>query len=407
MKTIELLQNTIQHYAWGSPTAIPDLLEQENPSGQPWAELWMGAHPKAPSQINRHGRWVSLIDLIREKPEEILGPQVARQFDRKLPYLFKVLAASKPLSIQAHPNLDQARRGFNSENEQNIPLDAAHRNYKDDNHKPECICALTEFIALQGFRAIPEIVSMMTAACPVNLAHELQRLKTDPGPKGLKHFYSALMNLESPVQKQVVAEALQNSAKIPDADIAFWMERLAEAYPADLGILSPILLNLIRLRPGQALFLPAGELHAYLKGLGIELMANSDNVLRGGLTPKHIDLPELLRVVRFEPRPIGILKAEARDETESVFVTPAHEFVLSTITTSAEAGYLSLQTRSAEILLCTDGDAFIEDIDGGSRLAMKKGDSVMVPSAVARYRISGSASFFKAATPVRHDQHLE
>ena len=400
MKTIELLQNTIQHYEWGSPTAIPDLLGQRNPSGKPWAELWMGAHPKAPSRINRDGRWLSLIEILQGRPDEILGRQVARRFDNKLPYLFKVLAASKPLSIQAHPNLSQAQSGFKSENEKKIPLDAKNRNYKDDNHKPECICALTPFVALYGFRVISEIIALIEAACPMSLAQEVQRLKTNPDPKGLKSFYSELMNFGSIKQAQIVAEALQNLEHISDPDIILWMKRLAEEYPSDIGILTPILLNLIRLEPGQALFLPAGELHAYLEGLGIELMANSDNVLRGGLTPKHIDLSELLRVVQFEPRPIHILKTETKTDNETVYITPAREFILSFVNVAVEADYRSPQSRSAEILLCTDGQAVIQDLAGASRREIKKGDSVLVPAAVAGYRINGNATLYKAGTPV-------
>ena len=170
MKIIALLQNTIQFYAWGSPSAIPDLLDKKNPSGKPWAELWMGAHSKAPSWVSCEGQWLSLIELIRKYPHDILGREISEKFHNKLPYLFKVLAAAKPLSIQAHPDLAQAKEGFERENRQNIPLDAPNRNYKDDNHKPECICALSKFYALYGFRSISEIVSLMTTACPAGLS---------------------------------------------------------------------------------------------------------------------------------------------------------------------------------------------------------------------------------------------
>ncbi len=400
MNSIARLQNTIQHYAWGSPSAIPELLGQANSAGDPWAELWMGAHPKAPSQIIHDGQRMSLADIIRSHPNDILGPTVARRFNNRLPYLFKVLAAAKPLSIQAHPNLAQAQAGFRRENELQIPLDAPRRNYRDDNHKPECICALTEFIAMYGFRKIPMINSLLIAVCPESLAQELQHLKSNPSSKGLKQFYSELMNLDEDRQKAVVAEALRNIDRTADPDIIFWMKRLNNEYPSDLGILSPILLNLIRLKPGQALYLPAGELHAYLEGLGIELMANSDNVLRGGLTPKHIDLPELLRVVHFEPRPISILETENQGSNENVFLTPAPEFMLSTFTVSPESDYLSAAIRGAEILLCTNGIARIQNMARENSLEIKKGDSVLVPAAVEGYRISGKATLYKAGTPV-------
>jgi len=400
MKTIGLLQNKIQFYAWGSPTAIPDLLQTPNPSGKPWAELWMGAHPKAPSLVNCEGHWRSLVELIQQYPHHILGPKIAEKFHNKLPYLFKVLAAAKPLSIQAHPDLDQAREGFERENAQNIRLDAPIRNYKDDNHKPECICALSKFYALYGFRTISEIEAMMTAVCPVGLSEELERLKANPDAHGLKKFYTDLMTMDPLNQKRIIGEALQNVHNISDQDAVSWIKRLAKEYPSDIGVLSPMLLNLICLEPGQALFLPAGELHAYLAGLGIELMANSDNVLRGGLTSKHIDLPELLKVVHFEPRSINLLKTEDRGENEKIFINPAREFDLSLISVSAAHSYLSSSDRSAEILLCTDGEVWMQDIGSLANIHLKKGNSVMIPAAVKGYKLSGHGVFYKAAVPI-------
>lgn len=400
MKKIELLQNTIQFYAWGSTSAIPGLLNKENPSGKPWAELWMGAHSKAPSWVSCEGQRQSLIDWIRQYPHDILGRKISERFHNKLPYLFKVLAAAKPLSIQAHPDLAQAKEGFERENKQNISLDAAMRNYKDDNHKPECILAVSKFYALYGFRTISEIVGLITTACPVGLSRELDHLKTMPDSHGLKKFYTALMTMDPAKQKRVVDEAVQNIDKIYDQDSAIWMKKLSEEYPSDIGILSPILLNLICLEPGQALFLPAGELHAYLAGLGIELMANSDNVLRGGLTAKHIDLPELLKVVNFEPHPVELLETKDCGANEKLFITPADEFVLSLITVSEEKSYISSTHRSADILLCSGGEATMQDTGTKNSIHIKKGDSVLIPAAVKAYKISGNAGFYKAAVPL-------
>lgn len=400
MKTVALLQNTIQHYAWGSTSAIPKLLNRDNPSGKPWAELWMGAHPKASSWIIREGHRQSLIDLIRQYPLDILGREISEKFHNKLPYLFKVLAAAKPLSIQAHPDLAQAKAGFEKENKHNIPLDAPNRNYKDDNHKPECICALSKFYALYGFRTISEIVGLMTAACPGGLTRELDHLKTLPNSDGLRQFYTALMTMDPVKQKRVVDEAVQNIDNIFDENSAVWMKKLSEAYPSDIGILSPILLNLVCLEPGQALFLPAGELHAYLAGLGVEVMANSDNVLRGGLTAKHIDLPELLRVVNFEPRPVDLLETEDCGVNEKLFKTPAEEFVLSIISVSETNPYGSSTPRSAEILFCSHGEAIMQAAGTQDSLDIKQGNSVLIPAAVKAYKISGNAVFYKAAVPI-------
>jgi mannose-6-phosphate isomerase len=399
MQTIGLLKNTVQHYAWGSATAIPDLLNADNPSGEPWAELWMGAHPKAPSHVNYNGTWRPLNELIQERPHEILGRQVSEKYNKTLPYLFKVLAAAKPLSIQAHPNLEQAAEGFARENSQNIPLDAPSRNYRDNNHKPECICALSRFYALYGFRKIPEIIALMTAASQSELTDELDRLRSNPDTNGLKAFYSALMTMGKSRQKRVVDETLENIAQISDQDSVYWIKKLSREYPSDIGIISPMLLNLICLEPGQALFLPAGQLHAYLEGLGIELMANSDNVLRGGLTPKHIDLPELLKVVHFEPLQVRILDKEKMGVNETVFVNPAEEFDLATITVSENTPYVRSTAESAAILLCTDGAAQIHEMESGSKLKFKKGDSAIVPAAVENYEIRGQAVLFKASVP--------
>jgi mannose-6-phosphate isomerase len=400
MKTIGLLKNTVQHYAWGSPTSIPKLLGQQNPSGRPWAELWMGAHPKAPSLVNYEDQWVSLKELIEQHPQAMLGSRTAARFNNTLPYLFKVLAVAKPLSIQAHPNLQQAKAGFARENRQGIALDAPHRNFKDDNHKPECICAMSEFYALCGFRNISDIVAMVSVSCPQGLADELENLKKNSNSRGLRRFFMTLMNMDSKLRKRVIHETLHHIDNFSDPSLAYWIRRLAAEYPTDIGILSPMLLNLVCLQPGQALFLPPGELHAYLKGMGIELMANSDNVLRGGLTLKHIDLPQLANAAHFKPHTIHILAAAESGENEKIYSSPAEEFVLSAVCVSGKRFYESSTSRSIEILLCTDGKATIKDCGSGDILKIKRGNSIIIPAAVKRYTIDGQAVFYKATVPI-------
>ncbi len=400
MRTIKLLKNTVQNYAWGSPTAIPELLGEQNPSHEPRAELWMGAHPKAPSFVNYNGQWLSLAELITKYPQEILGNDVALAFDNKLPYLFKVLAAAKPLSIQAHPSLNQAKEGFERESERGIAMDAPNRNYKDDNHKPECLCALSPFLVMYGFRNIHDILALMGKNCSGELAGELDLLKQQPDSRGLKRFFTDLMTMDCQRQKRVVDEAVQNAHQYSDEDFAFhWMTRLSNEYPTDIGILAPLLLNLIELKPGEALFLPAGELHAYLEGVGMEVMANSDNVLRGGLTPKHIDVPELLKVVNFKPRPVNILEAVKKNKNERVYASNADEFVLSVVSISAGSPYQSLESRSVEIMLCTEGAAYLKDKGSQEIINIKKGDSAIIPAAVIGYSITGDALIYKAAVP--------
>ena len=397
MKQISMLKNTVQEYAWGSYTAIAELLGNPYPSVNPQAELWMGAHPKAPSLIEYEGKRLSLAEVIENNPEEILGKAAARKFDNRLPYLFKVLAAAKPLSIQAHPNQEQAEEGFERENRLGIPMVASNRNYKDDSHKPECLCALTRFWGLRGFRSISEILSLTKKICPVELEPELRDLRKHPDSSGLKSFFHALMTMTPERKRNTITQAVCTAQKENDP-IFKWILRLYDDYPQDIGVLSPIFLNLICLEPGQAMFLPAGELHAYLDGVGIELMANSDNVLRGGLTPKHIDVPELLRVLDFTAGKPAILLPRKISGYESVYDSPAEEFILSVISLRPGMSDAQFFPQSAEILLCTQGEAILTA--GEQSLSLAKGMSVMVPCAAETYHLKGNATFYKAAVPV-------
>jgi len=401
MTGICLLKNSIQEYAWGSYTAIPELLGNDSPANTPQAELWMGAHPKAPSKVKCNGKWRSLLELIDKNSQDILGEKVAQKFKNRLPYLFKVLAAAKPLSIQAHPSLGQAGEGFERESRLGIPLDAPNRNYKDDNHKPECICALSAFWALNGFRKIPDMISLMDKICPQGLKKEFDLFRHQPDSRGLKEFFKAMLTTDRTIQKQIINDAVKNAAQVKDKDKAYqWMIDLHEQYPADIGVFSPIILNLIRLEPGQAMFIPAGTLHAYLDGVGIELMANSDNVLRGGLTPKHVDVKELLNVLNFEEREINILKMEKINSCEHRYESHAQEFSLSVIAVKTDAGYFSLDKRCVEILLCTDGNAVVTDLAGNNSVAISKGMSILIPAVLEKYSIKGNAVFYKAAVPI-------
>ena len=401
MTGICLLKNPIQEYAWGSYTAIPELLGSDSPAKTPQAELWMGAHPKAPSKVKCNGKWRSLLALIDENSKDILGEKVAPKFQNRLPYLFKVLAAAKPLSIQAHPSLEQAKKGFKRENKLSIPLDAPDRNYKDDNHKPECICALTFFWALNGFRKISAIVSLLERICPQGLKKEFDFLRQKPDSDGLKHFFQTVMTMDRKSQKQVVDDAVKNVEPVKSDNKAYqWMIDLNKEYPSDIGVLSPIILNLICLKPGQAMFLPAGTLHAYLDGVGIELMANSDNVLRGGLTPKHVDVKELLNILDFEEREINILDMKRINPCEYRYESHAEEFALSIIKVKTDMDYYSPDKRCVEILLCTDGDALVTDLAENKCVPVKKGMSILIPAVVKKYGIKGDAVFYKAAVPI-------
>ncbi|MGD9073328.1 MAG: mannose-6-phosphate isomerase, class I [Desulfobacterales bacterium] len=400
MQRIGILKNTIQPYAWGSHTAIAELLGTRPEPDTPQAELWMGAHPKAPSLMAVDAEWVSLEELIERYPQEMLGRRAAVMFHNKLPFLFKVLAAARPLSLQAHPSFAQARQGFERENAQGIPLDAPQRNYRDANHKPECICALTPFWVLHGFRKIPEILALGSRLDLAVFEDLLNVLRNRPDAQGLKSFFKALMTL-SPAKRALLTEqAVKTALAFASEDPVYrWMGELGKAYPGDVGILGPILLNLILLQPGQALYLPAAELHAYLEGTGIELMANSDNVLRGGLTPKHVDIEELLRVLNFEERTAHVLTPRSTAGGERVYECPAREFVLSTITVVSKTTYSSPRVRGIEILLCTAGAGKVTDQGTGEEVALPKGRAALVPAAVKGYVLEGEAVVYKAAVP--------
>lgn len=396
-----LLKNTIQEYAWGSYTAIPELLGYDSPANTPQAELWMGAHPKAPSKVKYNGKWRSLLELIDNEPQNILGEKVARKFNNRLPYLFKVLAAAKPLSIQAHPNSDQAGEGFERENRLGIPLDAPIRNYKDDNHKPECICALTSFWALNGFRKISDMIHLLGKICPRALKQDFDLFRQQPDSLGLKEFFKAIMKLDQTTQKLIIDDAVKHAEQLKHKNSAYkWMIDLNEEYPSDIGVLSPMVLNLICLEPGQAMFLPAGTLHAYLDGVGIELMANSDNVIRGGLTAKHIDVEELLNILDFEERDINILEMKKVNPCEHQYESQVDEFALSVVTVKTDTMYERSDKKYVEILLCTDGDAEVADIASNNSIVVKKGMSILIPAVVEKYGIKGNAVFYKAGVPI-------
>jgi mannose-6-phosphate isomerase len=338
--------------------------------------------------------------LIDQHPLEILGEDITRRFGKALPYLFKVLAADRPLSIQAHPSKHQAVAGYAKENREKIALDASDRNYRDDNHKPEIICALTSFWGLNGFRPASAAAALLAPVCPDVLQNALLDLKHSRGG-GLKPFFTVMMTLAEDERRDAAQEVLEKAGVLKDNSPVYrWMIDLARAYPADMGVLSPVLLNLIRLEPGQAMYLPAGQLHAYLDGVGIELMANSDNVLRGGLTPKHVDVPELLSVVRFEETSIQVLEPRPLGPAESGYDCPAEEFSLTVIRPGNGQPYVSPSVRSVEMLLCTAGEGRIEDGGQGVRLTMNKGDSFMIPAGLQSYAIGGNVIVYKAAVPL-------
>lgn len=389
---ISRLRNTVQTYAWGSRTGIAGFLGRE-PSGGPEAELWMGAHPKAPSEVEIDGRWVSLVEVIRDAPADVLGHRAARSA-AALPFLLKILAAGRALSIQAHPDRRQAEAGCRREDAAGIPRDAPRRNYRDASPKPEIIYALTPFAALRGFRPPAEVLGLMR---PLGLLELLPEIGEALGRGDLAGFFGAYMGLGARRLAGVLGRALEAAEGRAAEDEAFsWVVELERQFPGDRGVLAPLYLHVLELAPGQALFTGPGVLHAYLEGVGIELMANSDNVVRGGLTPKHVDVDELRAILRFEAQAPELLTPVAA-AGERRFSAGGGELELAVVELAEGEVYRRGGGRGAEILLCGSGGGEIRDSAGGAPAAFGRGDSFLVPAAVPGYRIEGRASLFRAA----------
>ncbi|MFG3291436.1 mannose-6-phosphate isomerase, class I [Streptomyces sp. NPDC048179] len=383
---MDRLDNTIRPYAWGSPTAIPKLLGVE-PSGEPQAEMWMGAHPGAPSRTERG----TLVDIIDANPKAELGEAAVAKFGPRLPFLLKILAAGAPLSLQVHPDLEQAREGYEDEERRGIPVDAPHRNYKDANHKPELICALTEFDGLCGFRAPEQAAELLDGLGVDSLKPYVDLLRAHPEEAALREVLTAILTADREEMAHTVAEATAACTRLGGDHLPY--ADLAHHYPGDPGVIAAMLLNYVRLQPGEALFLGAGIPHAYLDGLGVEIMANSDNVLRCGLTPKHVDVPELLRVVRFEAGDPGVLRPEAAPDGEEVYETPIDEFRLSRYVLPEGTTAHDLTLPTPQILLCTAGTVRTGEYD------LAPGQSVFVPAG-EKAEVSGAGTVFRATVIV-------
>jgi mannose-6-phosphate isomerase len=359
----------------------------------------MGAHPGSPSRIWFDGRWQPLSKLIERYPDELLGRLVAERFDRTLPYLFKVLAAGEPLSIQAHPDAQQALDGFQRENLKGLSLSDPQRNYKDDRPKPECMCALAPFTGLCGFRPPNEMMAIIEPVWPTNDALALGTLLSSKNPDALRDLFLFLMHLDRGRRTELITRVVDNAARFVDQNEAYgWVIRLHQKYPGDIGVLAPLMLNLMRLQPGEAVFLPAGQLHAYLDGFGIEVMANSDNVLRGGLTPKHVDVRELMTILDFRPYKPETLTPHFQTDTEGIYDSPADSFRLSQLTIAARQPHeVPERPEGPEIILGVEGAAVIRKGHGEGDTTIGKGESVFIPAAVGTYTITGDARLFKAA----------
>lgn len=392
--SIYKLRNIIQTYNWGSITSLHEMFNIENPMHSPQAEMWMGAHRRGCSEIANQG--TALSDLLDEDTPNMLGSYTAMRFG-ELPYLLKVIAAESPLSIQVHPSKVKAEEGFQREERLGIPNDASNRNYKDDNHKPELVYALTFFLALNGFRPIEEIIALFGELNIPSMNPALQSLITQPNESGLKAFFKHIMTL-SERDKQDALTELGKSLTLPAKshlarDAFHTIEILLGHYKNDLGLFTPLLLNIVELAPGEAMFLHAETPHAYISGTALEIMANSDNVIRAGLTSKHIDINELFQNLSFEPRPAYSSRVKPVEKGSRLnFPVPVDDFCFDII--YSKEFDQKYYTRSAEILFCISGNVII--VTSEQTISITRGESVFVTCDSCFYLISGIGTIARA-----------
>jgi mannose-6-phosphate isomerase len=402
---VDLLGNTVQPYAWGSRTAIADLLGEPSPSAGPQAELWMGAHPSAPSVLTRNGVTVTLAAAIAAAPAVELGEAVAARFGGRLPFLLKVLAADRALSMQLHPTREQARDGYAAEERRGIARGSRERVYVDDWPKPEILCALTPFEALAGLRPAEQAADVLDGLGVPELKELAASLRAIPGPRGVADALTQLLTwpeqdratLAAKVVEAAAIEAGKGGAYAAAYDAVV---RMNADHPHDIGLVCSLLMNHTVVEPGQALFMGAGGLHAYIRGVGIELMANSDNVIRAGLTPKHIDVPELVRVLDPEVE-VPVLTARQVAPGVEVFDTPVPEFRLSRLSLADGAALPVPGDGGPRVLLCMDGEASVScGTEPNGRLVLARGQSCFLAAADAGVVLTGAGEFFLAAAGI-------
>lgn len=399
------LTGQVQHYAWGSTTQLPELLGR-TPDGEPEAELWLGAHPSAPA---RYGD--TPLDAAVAADPTLVGEAAVAEFGPRLPYLLKVLAAAEPLSLQAHPSRTEAEEGFARENAAGVPLDARERTYRDDWPKPEAICALGEFHGLCGFRDPVRTADLLERLDVAELADTITALRAG-GAAALTAVFPDILRRADEYGALVPAVATAAARHAGDRhagdrdEFALFCRtavELAEVRPGDPGVIAALLTHRVVLSRYEALFLPAGNMHAYLHGLGVEIMANSDNVLRGGLTSKHVDVGELARLVDFTPAEPEILTATEQVAGVFHYPTPAPEFDLWRI--EPRAPLLLPGDRGARVVLVVDGELSLESpgtlAAPGETLDLRRGESAFVPAGELSVVVEGGGTAFVAAPGVR------
>lgn len=396
-----LLRNSVLPYAWGRTNGLAAIVGSA-PSGGPEAELWVGTHPAAPSQVVDDPDGRTLAEVIASDPARWLGPDLAERGYTSLPFLLKVLAVGSPLSLQAHPSEDQAQAGFERENAAGLSLAAPNRTYRDASAKPESLVALTDTWAVCGFRE-PEASARLIRALGSDALRPLADALAPGGPEALHDALSWVLHLRGQL-RAVVADALAVVVNLPlidavaitdeDRHALDWVRRLVVAYPGDPSAVAPLLLHVLVLEAGDAVHLPAGNLHAYLEGAGVEVMAASDNVLRGGLTPKHIDVDELLSILHFEP---GVPPApERRDVSEGVVAYDSDEDAFAVAVVRPVDGPVVIEASAVSLLLAVSGAVTVAS--GDETFVLDHGGAAFVPPGTGPLAVSGAGELWWATT---------
>ncbi|EKO3483757.1 mannose-6-phosphate isomerase, class I [Vibrio fluvialis] len=387
-----VMKNKIQNYAWGSSDSIEQLFDIANPNKHPQAEIWMGAHPNGCSEVELNGSSLLLSELIAQDKSRFLSQQTAAQFG-ELPYLFKVLAAAQALSVQVHPSKEEAQAGYAKENAAGMDIKAANRNYKDPNHKPELVYAITPYQAMNGFRSISSIIDHFEPLKIECIQPLVEELRNNQHEQGLQQFFTLLLSLTGYAKRQAVEKLLAYAQSHQSQSIYTLILELAEQYPNDIGLFAPLMLNVLTLQPGEAMYLDARTPHAYLKGTGLEIMANSDNVLRAGLTPKHMDVLELAKCTRFAEKPEStLLLTPIEQDGALLYPVPVDDFKFALYTKPSQT---SVTVSSAEIIFPIDEDATLIS-DEGIEVTIRKGQSVFVPAYTSHYRLSSAGRVARA-----------
>ena len=402
---MQLIRGAIRTYAWGSRSAIADFTGRPAPTAHPEAELWFGAHPGDPAQLDGPAGTTSLLDVIAADPEAQLGTAVRDRFGDVLPFMVKVLAAEEPLSLQAHPSAQQAVEGYQREERRGVALKSPIRNYRDCSHKPELLIALGDFEALAGFRPAAHSVALLRALEVPRLDPFIGLLADQSDASGLRALFTTWITAPQPDLDALIPAVLdgavsyiRSGAKEFASEVRAVLE-LGERYPGDAGVLAALLLNRISLKCGDGIFLPAGNLHSYLQGMAMEVMANSDNVLRGGLTPKHVDVPELLRVLDFTPVPDARV-CTRRDGIELLYDTPTVEFAASVLMLDGEhLGHevdAPARHDGPQVLVCTEGSVIVRT--KSEEIQMHRGEAAWVAADDGPIRVEAtqSARLFRA-----------